>query len=53
MNRRDSPEMSENKEHFFTGGYARRLISGAGHFSRAKKPHAVVSAILERTRSAS
>jgi pimeloyl-ACP methyl ester carboxylesterase len=28
----NSPQMSEGKESYFTGPYARRLIDGAGHF---------------------
>lgn len=42
------PETSEGKEHFFTGGYERRVLSGVGHFVQREAPEAVVAAVLGR-----
>ncbi len=34
----NSPQMSEGKEAYFEGPYARRLIGGAGHFPQRENP---------------
>ena len=41
----DSPEESEGQEVYFTGGYRRVLIYGAGHFVHREAPQEVAEVI--------
>ena len=43
----NSPQMSEGKEGFFTGPYARRLIEGAGHFPQRERSAATAQHLIE------
>lgn len=40
------PELSEDKERFFTGGYRREVLPGVGHFIPREAPERVVEAVL-------
>ena len=42
----NSPQMSENKEGYFTGPYARRAIAGVGHFPQRECAAEVASEIV-------
>ena len=41
------PESTEGKEQFFTGGYARQVIPGVGHFPTREAPDAVSKLVLD------
>ncbi len=41
------PDMSANKEHFFSGRYKRILIEGAGHFPQKENPARVLQEIRD------
>ena len=41
------PQMSEGKESYFTGPYARRLIDGAGHFPQRERADETTRGIVE------
>ncbi len=41
------PETTEGKDRFFTGGYARHVIPGVGHFPTREAPAAVSSLIID------
>ena len=43
----NSPHMSEGKEAFFAGPYARRLIEGAGHFPQRERSAATAQQLIE------
>ena len=40
-------EQSEGAEKYFTGGYRREVIAGAGHFVQRESPDAVAAAVLQ------
>jgi pimeloyl-ACP methyl ester carboxylesterase len=42
---------SEGQEKFFTGGYARFMIEGAGHFLPREAPDVVAKAVISHFRS--
>jgi len=42
----DSPKESEGQEKYFTGGYRRIVIDGAGHFVHREAPQAVAEAVI-------
>jgi len=39
------PSATSDKERYFTGGYERRVIGGAGHFVQREAPHVVAAAL--------
>lgn len=41
------PATTEGKESYFTGGYARQLLPGVGHFPQREQPEAVIAAIAQ------
>ena len=43
----NSPGMSEGKERYFEGPYARRLVSGAGHFPQRERAAEIAPQIVE------
>lgn len=43
----DMPAWSEGREKYFTGGYRRILIEGAGHFLHREAPQQVAEAVIE------
>lgn len=42
----DPPEESEGQEQWFTGGYQRIVVDGAGHFPAREAPAAVAGAVI-------
>jgi pimeloyl-ACP methyl ester carboxylesterase len=42
----DEPASSEGLDGYFTGGYRREVIGGAGHFPHREAPHLVAAAVL-------
>ena len=45
------PESTEGKEKYFTGGYARHVIQGVGHFPTYEAPEVVNKLVMEFLRS--
>ena len=45
------PESSEGKDKYFTGGYARHIIQGVGHFPTREAPEAVNKLVMEFLRA--
>ena len=46
----DEAESSEGMEGYFTGGYRRVLLEGAGHFPLRETPDAVADAVIAHLR---
>ena len=42
-----SPESTENKDKYFTGGYARHVVAGVGHFPTREAPETANKLILD------
>jgi pimeloyl-ACP methyl ester carboxylesterase len=45
------PESTEGKDKYFTGGYARHVIAGVGHFPTREAPEAVNKLVMEFLRA--
>jgi pimeloyl-ACP methyl ester carboxylesterase len=46
-----SPATTEDKDRYFTGGYARHVLPGIGHFPTREVPEAANKLVLEFLRA--